>query len=54
MPIIRTSMRLDRKLLDEAVKVLGARSRSEAIDIALRRLLTGRSKSKIESPTPPA
>jgi Arc/MetJ family transcription regulator len=54
MPVIRTSMRLDRKLLDEVVKILGAKSRSEAIDMALRQLLgkgpaAKSSKSKIES-----
>jgi metal-responsive CopG/Arc/MetJ family transcriptional regulator len=47
-------MRLDRKLLDEVVKILGAKSRSEAIDMALRQLLgkgpaAKSSKSKIES-----
>ncbi len=51
-------MRLDRKLLDEAVKLLGVKSRSEAIDIALRQFLcldktAEPSKSKIESPPPP-
>jgi metal-responsive CopG/Arc/MetJ family transcriptional regulator len=59
MPVIRTSMRLDRKLLDEVVKILGAKSRSEAIDMALRQCVAAKiplkpSKPKIESPIPPA
>ena len=35
----KTSIRLDVKLADESVKVLGAKSRSEAIDIALREII---------------
>jgi len=31
-----TSIRLDTKLADDAVKVLGAKNRSEAVHIALR------------------
>jgi metal-responsive CopG/Arc/MetJ family transcriptional regulator len=59
MAIIKTSMRLDRELLDEAVELFGAKSRSEAIDILLREFVaankpTKRSTSKIESPKPPA
>jgi metal-responsive CopG/Arc/MetJ family transcriptional regulator len=51
-------MRLDRKLLDEVVKILGAKSRSEAIDMALRQCVAAKiplkpSKPKIESPIPP-
>ena len=34
-----TSIRLDTKLADEAVKVLGAKSRTEAIHIALREVV---------------
>jgi Arc/MetJ family transcription regulator len=34
-----TSIRLDLKLADEAVKVLGAKSRTEAIHIALREIV---------------
>ncbi|MBI5026494.1 MAG: type II toxin-antitoxin system VapB family antitoxin [Nitrospirae bacterium] len=34
-----TSIRLDTKLADEAVKVLGAKSRSNAVHIALREVV---------------
>ncbi len=34
-----TSIRLDTKLADNAVRVLGARSRSEAVHIALREIV---------------
>ena len=34
-----TSIRLDLKLADEAVKVLGAKSRTEAVHIALREIV---------------
>jgi Arc/MetJ family transcription regulator len=34
-----TSMRLDTDLADEAVKVLGAKSRTEAIHLALREVV---------------
>ncbi|MBI5188662.1 MAG: type II toxin-antitoxin system VapB family antitoxin [Nitrospirae bacterium] len=34
-----TSIRLDTKLADEAVKVLGARNRSEAVHVALREIV---------------
>ena len=34
-----TSMRLDTKLADEAVKVLGVRNRSEAVHMALREIV---------------
>jgi Arc/MetJ family transcription regulator len=59
MPKIFTSMRLDRELLDQAVKILGANSRSEAIDMLLRQVVGANkrlkpSKSEIESPFTPA
>jgi Arc/MetJ family transcription regulator len=34
-----TSIRLDTDLADEAVKVLGAKSRTEAIHVALREIV---------------
>ena len=34
-----TSMRLDTKLADDAVKTLGAKTRSEAVHIALREVV---------------
>ncbi len=34
-----TSIRLDTKLADDAVKALGAKSRSEAVHIALREVV---------------
>jgi hypothetical protein len=35
MPFRVTSIRLDTRLADEAAKILGARSRTEAVHIAL-------------------
>ena len=35
----RTSIRLDTELADEAVKLLGAKSRSEAVDFALQEIV---------------
>lgn len=37
--ISMTSIRLDTDLADEAVKVLGAKSRTEAIHLALREVI---------------
>jgi Arc/MetJ family transcription regulator len=34
-----TSIRLDKKLADKAVKALGARSRTEAVHIALQQIV---------------
>jgi len=34
-----TSIRLDTKLADEAVRVLGAKSRTEAVHMALREIV---------------
>lgn len=34
-----TSIRLDTKLADEAVRVLGAKSRTEAVHIALKEIV---------------
>ena len=39
MAVILTSIRLDTRLADEAAKVLGAKSRTEAVHIALREIL---------------
>jgi Arc/MetJ family transcription regulator len=39
MATTMTSIRLDTKLADEAVKVLGAKSRTEAVHIALREIV---------------
>jgi Arc/MetJ family transcription regulator len=39
MSINLTSIRLDTRLADEAAKVLGAKSRSEAVHIALREIV---------------
>jgi Arc/MetJ family transcription regulator len=36
-----TSIRLDTKLADEAVRALGAKSRTEAVHIALRETTQG-------------
>jgi Arc/MetJ family transcription regulator len=37
--VTMTSIRLDTKLADEAVKVLGAKSRTDAVHIALREIV---------------
>jgi len=39
MPVTLTSIRLDTKLADEAVRALGVDSRTEAIHIALREIV---------------
>jgi len=39
MTVRRTSIRLNTDLVDKAVKVLGARSRAEAIHLALREIV---------------
>ncbi|MGD0830320.1 MAG: type II toxin-antitoxin system VapB family antitoxin [Terracidiphilus sp.] len=39
MPATLTSIRLDTKLADKAVRVLGAASRTEAVHIALREIV---------------
>jgi Arc/MetJ family transcription regulator len=36
MAVTLTSIRLDTKLADEAVRVLGVKSRTEAVHVALR------------------
>jgi len=39
MAVKLTSIRLDTKLADEAVRVLGAKSRTEAVHMALREIV---------------
>lgn len=39
MTFTMTSIRLDTDLADEAVKVLGAKSRTEAVHVALREIV---------------
>jgi len=39
MAITMTSIRLDTQLADEAAKVLGAKSRTEAVHVALREIV---------------
>jgi Arc/MetJ family transcription regulator len=39
MAVIMTSIRLDTHLADEAAKVLGVKSRTEAIHLALREIV---------------
>jgi Arc/MetJ family transcription regulator len=39
MAVTMTSIRLDTDLADEAVKVLGAKSRTDAVQIALREIV---------------
>jgi len=47
MAVTLTSIRLDTRLADEAVKVLGVKSRTEAVHVALREIVSlKRSKTK--------
>jgi Arc/MetJ family transcription regulator len=39
MAVTLTSIRLDTKLADEAVRVLGAKSRTEAVHLALEEIV---------------
>lgn len=39
MAVTLTSIRLDTHLADEAVRVLGAKSRTEAVHVALREIV---------------
>jgi Arc/MetJ family transcription regulator len=39
MAVTLTSIRLDTHLADEAAKVLGVKSRTEAVDVALREIV---------------
>ena len=39
MAVTMTSIRLDTQLADEAVRVLGAKSRTDAVHIALREIV---------------
>lgn len=39
MPVAITSIRLDTRLADEAAKVLGVKSRTEAVHSALREIV---------------
>ena len=39
MAVTITSIRLDTQLADEAVKILGVKSRTEAIHVALREIV---------------
>ena len=39
MPVKMTSIRLDKNLADEAAKVLGVKSRTEAVHVALREIV---------------
>ncbi len=39
MAVTMTSIRLDTQLADEAVRILGAKSRTDAVHIALREIV---------------
>jgi Arc/MetJ family transcription regulator len=39
MPVKLTSIRLDTKLADEAVRALGVKSRTEAVHVALKEIV---------------
>jgi Arc/MetJ family transcription regulator len=44
---VKTSIRLDVRLANEAVKVLGVKSRTEAVRVALKEIVAlGRPKAK--------
>jgi Arc/MetJ family transcription regulator len=47
MAVALTSIRLDTKLADEAVRALGAKSRTEAVHIALREIVKLNSFKKL-------
>lgn len=47
MPGTLTSIRLDTKLADEAVRVLGAKSRTEAVHIALKEIVALKAFKKL-------
>jgi len=47
MPMPLTSIRLNTKLADKAVKALGARSRTEAVHIALEEIVALNSFKKL-------
>jgi Arc/MetJ family transcription regulator len=42
MAVTLTSIRLDTKLADEAVRALGVKSRTEAVHVALREIVGNR------------
>ena len=39
MALKKSSIRLDADLVDEAAKILGAQSRADAVDVALREIV---------------
>jgi Arc/MetJ family transcription regulator len=47
MALTMTSIRLDTQLADEAAKVLGAKSRTDAVHIALREVVALRRFKKL-------
>jgi Arc/MetJ family transcription regulator len=47
MAVTLTSIRLDTKLADEAVRVLGAKSRTEAVHMALKEITGNRRFKKL-------
>ena len=47
MVVTVTSIRLDKRLVDEAARVLGAKSRTEAVHTALREIVALRSFKKL-------
>jgi Arc/MetJ family transcription regulator len=47
MPGTLTSIRLDTKLADEAVRVLGVKSRTEAVHVALKEIVALKSFKKL-------
>jgi len=47
MAVTMTSIRLDTQLADEAVKILGAKSRTDAVHTALREIVALRRFKKL-------
>jgi Arc/MetJ family transcription regulator len=48
MAVTLTSIRLDTKLADEAVRVLGVKSRTEAVHVALKEIIGLRRFKKLK------
>ncbi len=49
MAVTLTSIRLDTKLADEAVRVLGVKSRTEAVHVALKEIIGLKRSNKVFS-----
>ena len=53
MPVKMTSIRLDTRLVDEAAKLLGVKTRTEAVHAALREIVALKCfKTQLRKPAP--